>query len=166
MSTSLVTGLLFLMWFAHAAICFLACETRVTLCLTTQMLLRTLSYSKWSCGMLVSHSVCGWCSGSNKSCGWSRLMVGRWSFKSLYCCSSFLLVRACRFLPTEQRISLARARLLACEGLCRRSLSLLCISFPHALLLFFFFFFSTFPPLELCCGVSTTCLKCLQTPKR
>ena len=90
--------------------------------------------------------------------------MGRWSFKSLYCCSSFLLVRACRFLPTEQRISLARARLLACEGLCRRSLSLLCISFPHALLLFFFF--STFPPLELCCGVSTTCLKCLQTPKR
>ena len=125
------------MWFAHAAICFLACESRVTLCLTTQMLLRTLSYSKWSCGMLVSHSVCGWCSGSNKSCGWSRLMVGRWSFKSLYCCSSFLLVRACRFLPTEQRISLARACL-------RGPLSPFFISslhlFPSRTAAFFFFF--------------------------
>lgn len=87
--------------------------------------------------------------------------MGRWSFKSLYCCSSFLLVRACRFLPTEQRISLARACL-------RGPLSPFFISSLH---LFpsrtaAFFFFSTFPPLELCCGVSTTCLKCLQTPKR
>lgn len=159
MNTSLVICLHFRTWCAHAAIYFLAFETRVTLCLTTLMLLRTLSYSKWSCGMLVSHSVCGWCSGSNRSCGWSRLMVGRWSFQSLYCCSSSLLVRACRFLPTEQRISL-HARLLACEGHCRCFfLSLLCISFPHTLLFF------TFPPLELRCGVSTKYLKCLQTPK-
>lgn len=50
-------------------------KTLVTLCPTMLMLLRTLSYWKRSCGMLVSHSLCGWWPEPNKSRGWSRLMV-------------------------------------------------------------------------------------------
>lgn len=110
-------------------------ETLVTFCPTMLMLLRTLSYWKWSCGMLVSHSACGWWLGHNKSHGWSRLMEAGWSFKSLYSQGSFLLVRACQLLPIALQISPCAClfvRIFVCHC------SFLCIPFTHSLLLLLF----------------------------
>lgn len=53
-----------------------------------------------------------------------------------YCCSSFLLVKACQFLPTKRQISLC-ACLLMRVFVCHCSLSLFCVSFTRSLLLLF-----------------------------